>query len=190
MTLNSPEIICVNLRTGSVEATVQFPEFLYGLQPESLADLSWTDPALGVSPYGFWPAEYLAVEYNPDTHKISGYTYSPDPETFTVIATPTVTPLTPEELGAIAARKSQELQSWRNSCEVSPFRLQRALLYFGLLDGVEAVVAQASRESRIGWARATSFKRMHEMILAVQPVLQLTDTQMDEVFRKAESYTD
>jgi hypothetical protein len=33
------------------------PAFLQGLAPESLADLSWTDPALGVSDAAWWPEE-------------------------------------------------------------------------------------------------------------------------------------
>ncbi|CAN7558505.1 DUF4376 domain-containing protein [Pseudomonas umsongensis] len=33
------------------------PSFLIGLSAESLADLSWTDPALGVSDCAWWPEE-------------------------------------------------------------------------------------------------------------------------------------
>lgn len=33
------------------------PPFLHGLLPESLADLSWTDPALGVQDVAWWPEE-------------------------------------------------------------------------------------------------------------------------------------
>ena len=33
------------------------PSFLVGLLPESLADLSWTDPALGVQGAAWWPEE-------------------------------------------------------------------------------------------------------------------------------------
>ncbi|MDH1590673.1 hypothetical protein, partial [Stutzerimonas stutzeri] len=33
------------------------PSFLRGLAPESLADLSWTDPTLGVSDCAWWPEE-------------------------------------------------------------------------------------------------------------------------------------
>lgn len=33
------------------------PQFLIGLLPESLADLSWTDPALGVQDLAWWPEE-------------------------------------------------------------------------------------------------------------------------------------
>lgn len=33
------------------------PQFLQGLLPESLVDLSWTDPALGVQGVAWWPEE-------------------------------------------------------------------------------------------------------------------------------------
>ncbi len=45
-------MIRVNLQTGEL-ADVPVPQFLIGLASESLADLSWTDPSLEVSEYGF-----------------------------------------------------------------------------------------------------------------------------------------
>ena len=36
----------------------RLPIFLSGLSYESLIDLSWTDPSLGVSHLGWWPEEY------------------------------------------------------------------------------------------------------------------------------------
>ena len=38
------------------------PAFLHGLLPESLADLSWTDPALGVQDCAWWPEEDVSGE--------------------------------------------------------------------------------------------------------------------------------
>ncbi|MBA5956230.1 DUF4376 domain-containing protein [Pseudomonas lactis] len=38
------------------------PSFLYGLGLESLADLSWTDPALGVQDCAWWPEEDVSGE--------------------------------------------------------------------------------------------------------------------------------
>ena len=42
------------------------PAFLYGLLPESLADLSWTDPALGVQGATWWPEEDVSGELGTD----------------------------------------------------------------------------------------------------------------------------
>lgn len=38
------------------------PNFLYGLLPESLVDLSWTDPSLGVQDCAWWPEEDVSGE--------------------------------------------------------------------------------------------------------------------------------
>ena len=38
------------------------PDFLYGLMPESLVDLSWTDPALGVQDCAWWPEDDISGE--------------------------------------------------------------------------------------------------------------------------------
>lgn len=46
------------------------PDFLVGLAPESLIDLSWTDPALGVSDCGYWPE---SVEYTPINQRTQKY---------------------------------------------------------------------------------------------------------------------
>lgn len=45
-----------------VASREQIPAFLYGLAPESLADLSWTDPALGVQDCAWWPEEDVSGE--------------------------------------------------------------------------------------------------------------------------------
>lgn len=37
------------------------PHFLVGLNAESLADMSWTDPALGVSDCSWWPEEDVST---------------------------------------------------------------------------------------------------------------------------------
>lgn len=41
------------------------PAFLRGLRPESLLDLSWTDPALGVQDAAWWPEERQWPELEP-----------------------------------------------------------------------------------------------------------------------------
>ncbi|WP_395599536.1 DUF4376 domain-containing protein [Pseudomonas sp. A1437] len=42
------------------------PQFLQGLLPESLTDLSWTDPALGVQGVAWWPEENTEGELGAD----------------------------------------------------------------------------------------------------------------------------
>lgn len=40
---------------NGVAVREEIPDFLNGLSPESLLDLSWTDPALGVQASAWWP---------------------------------------------------------------------------------------------------------------------------------------
>ncbi|WP_138725669.1 DUF4376 domain-containing protein [Pseudomonas lactis] len=42
------------------------PVFLHGLLPESLVDLSWTDPQLGVQGAAWWPEEDVSGELGPN----------------------------------------------------------------------------------------------------------------------------
>ncbi len=49
----------INLIYGSklLATREPIPAFLIGLTPESLLDLSWTDPQLGVQDCAWWPEE-------------------------------------------------------------------------------------------------------------------------------------
>lgn len=73
------------------------PDFLYGLMPESLVDLSWTDPALGVQGSAWWPEEDTPVELEPDM-KWFGESFVLDEERKVVIVTKLQVPLAIEEL--------------------------------------------------------------------------------------------
>ncbi|MGK8477792.1 hypothetical protein [Stutzerimonas stutzeri] len=77
------------------------PSFLVGLAPESLADLSWTDPALGVSDCAWWPED----DQSPALGEFERYgdeTLTVDPERRVVVVVRDVVPLTAEELAALA----------------------------------------------------------------------------------------
>lgn len=75
------------------------PQFLQGLAPESLADLSWTDPALGVSDAAWWPEEVTYPEV-PDGYKLGDETLTVDADRKVVLVTYDVVPKTAEELEA------------------------------------------------------------------------------------------
>ncbi|MCM8736019.1 DUF4376 domain-containing protein [Azospirillum sp. A1-3] len=62
----------INLETLEVaEVVAAVPPCLEGLQDESLVDLSWTDPSLGLQGYGYWPASEEAVALpSPLTHQV------------------------------------------------------------------------------------------------------------------------
>lgn len=75
------------------------PQFLRGLAAESLADLSWTDPALGVSDAAWWPEEVTYPEL-PDGYKLGDETLTVDAVRRMVLVTYDVVPKTAEELEA------------------------------------------------------------------------------------------
>lgn len=75
------------------------PPFLHGLAPSSLADLSWTDPALGVSDAAWWPEEVTYPEV-PDGYKLGDETLTVDADRKVVLVTYDVVPKTQEELEA------------------------------------------------------------------------------------------
>lgn len=82
------------------------PDFLQGLAPESLADLSWTDPALGVQDCKWWPE----VDQSPALNQFERY----GDETLTlgdgvVIVTRAVVPWTAEEIAAESAEKVKQV---------------------------------------------------------------------------------
>ena len=87
------------------------PHFLIGLTVESLADLSWTDPALGVSDCVWWPE----IDQSPTLSEFERYgnetlTSNPDEKTVTVVRA--VVPWTVEEIAAEKqARYDQAMQA-------------------------------------------------------------------------------
>lgn len=88
----------VFVRDG-VASRKDIPDSLYGLLPSALADLSWTDPALGYSDAVWWPQEFTDGELQQD--------YKWGPENYTIVPERQVVqihreqiPMTEEELEA------------------------------------------------------------------------------------------
>lgn len=73
------------------------PTFLRGLAPESLLDLSWTDPALGVSDAAWWPEERQWPELEPG-ERYTEETLAVDTERKVVVSTRGKEPLDGQEL--------------------------------------------------------------------------------------------
>lgn len=84
------------------------PAFLIGLAPESLADLSWTDPALGVQDCAWWPE----VDQSPALSQYERYgleALTVDAVNKQVIVTRAVEPWTPEEIAQAEAEAKTAL---------------------------------------------------------------------------------
>lgn len=70
---------------------------------------------------------------------------------------------------------------------VSSFQARAALLRAGLLDDVEAIMADAAtpREAVLAWEYATEFRRGSPTVAAIAGALDLTDEQLDDLFIEA-----
>jgi len=153
------------------------PSFLRGLAPESLADLSWTDPALGVSDAAWWPEE----DQSPALAEFERYgdeTLTPDAARQVVIVTRTVVPWSAEEIAE--HRKSLVPES------VTMRQCRIALLDAGLLDAVQSSIATMpgadGERARIDWEYALDVRRDWPLINALGSQLGLTEQQIDELF--------
>lgn len=98
-------MICVNLKTLECSLT-PVPEFLRGLQPQDLQNLTWTDPSLGVQDLAWWPVRPVDVAYEQKTEQVVATTYTADPTTFSVAATPVIGPIA-------AAALAERLEKYR-----------------------------------------------------------------------------
>lgn len=76
------------------------PAFLQGLSAESLKDLSWTDPALGVSDC-FWVPEKDISGILGEFDKYGEETLTYDAQEGVVIVNREVIPMTPEEIAQL-----------------------------------------------------------------------------------------
>lgn len=68
---------------------------------------------------------------------------------------------------------------------VSPLQAKMALLNAGLLDEVEATVANSSRDVQLAWTNAQSFERNSPLIASLSSALGLSAQQIDDLFALA-----
>lgn len=153
------------------------PQFLRGLAPESLADLSWTDPALGVSDAAWWPEE----DQSPALAEFERYgaeTLTVDAERRVVVVVCEAVPWSAEEIAA--HRKSMVPES------VTMRQARLAMLGAGILDDVEALIAQMpgdeGRAARIDWEYALDVRRDWPLIDGLGSQLGLSEQQIDDLF--------
>lgn len=96
--------VLINVRDG-VAARIPVPDYLVGLYNETLADLSWIDPAFPAYGSAWWPQEFTDGELQPD-HKWGAEEYTVVPERQVVQVHREQIPLSQEELDA---RRAEEL---------------------------------------------------------------------------------
>lgn len=77
------------------------------------------------------------------------------------------------------------IEAERAGMVVSRFQARAALLGAGLLDDVEAALANASPLARLAWADASEFRRNSPMIAELAAGLELDAETLDDLFRTA-----
>ena len=77
------------------------------------------------------------------------------------------------------------LAAEREAMVCSRFQAKAALHLAGLLPQVEAAIANADPLTQLAWAEAVEYSRHSPAILALAGVLELTDEQVDDLFRAA-----
>jgi hypothetical protein len=102
---------------------------------------------------------------------------------------------TPEELAVIELNKANLLQTVPD--EVSPLQMRRALRLIGIRPSVEAYLDQLRQAAENGdesaedsieaWEYATTIRRDNALIATAAAGLGLTEEQLDELFRIAQS---
>lgn len=102
------------------------PVFLQGLAPESLQNLSWTDPALGVQDCAWYPEEDQSEplgeyeEYGEETLTI-------DTERNVVISSKAIVAMSAEKIAQIETNKAAAKQARRESLAAQIAALQNEL---------------------------------------------------------------
>lgn len=100
------------------------PSFLQGLAPESLLNLSWTDPSLGVQDCAWWPEE--------DQSPVLGQYERYGEETLTlgngvVIVTRAIVPFTQAEIDAVVAQEQSDKDARKQVLQAQIAALQAEL---------------------------------------------------------------
>jgi len=80
-----------------------------------------------------------------------------------------------------------KVEQWRSSASCTPFQGKAALFQAGLLDDVEALIADAATDTltKLAWANAVEWKRNSPMIMSLSTALNMADTQVDDLFKAA-----
>jgi hypothetical protein len=80
-----------------------------------------------------------------------------------------------------------KVEQWRQSASCTPFQGKAALFQAGLLDDVEALIANAATDTltKLAWANAVEWKRNSPMITSLSTALNMADTQVDDLFKAA-----
>lgn len=80
---------------------------------------------------------------------------------------------------------AEALAAERAAMQCSRFQAKAALLSAGLLPQVEVEIAAADPMTQLAWLEAVEYRRNSPTILALAAALDLSDEQVDDLFRAA-----
>lgn len=84
-----------------------------------------------------------------------------------------------------AEELTARLEQWRQNATCTPFQGRMALADAGLLADVETAVSAADDKTKVAWEYALLWQRTSPMIAALAGALQMTDAQIDDLFKAA-----
>lgn len=112
-------------------------------------------------------AKYDGVEQNGDGNWVTKYV---------------AVDYTPEELAA-------QLEQWRAATSCTPFQGRMALVDANLLTQVETAINAADQKTKTAWEYALEWKRNSPMIATLAAALNLSDVELDDLFKAAQQIT-
>ena len=90
--------------------------------------------------------------------------------------------LTPEEI-------AERLAQWRAATSCTPFQGRMALADANLLTQVETAINSADQKTKTAWEYALEWKRTSPLITTLAAALNLSDVEVDELFKAAQQIT-
>jgi hypothetical protein len=156
--------------------------------PYTLTDLRRDNPTVS------FPADLsddLAKEFNVfAVNEKPQPTYDPDTETLhwsDPTFTDNVWHQTWEVKPLSSAEIAQRVEQWRQSASCTPFQGRMALVDAGLLGQAQALVDAGDEKTKVAWEYALEWNRLSPMVESLGAALGLSDTQIDELIRTAQS---
>ena len=92
-------------------------------------------------------------------------------------------------IGTLEERAAETRRQWREQTTISPFQARAALAQAGLLEPVEALMADPTTPdlARLAWQHAQEFRRNSPTLLALAGALGLDEAALDALFDAAAS---
>ena len=173
----------IKIDTETLEATREpLPKFLKGLKQQSLYDLSWTDPSLGVQDSAWWPEVNESLSLPDEFYRYGAETLTLDSERKVVVVTQEIEPLTDSEIAEI-------MQARRKGMVVTMRQARLALLQVGQLANVQPAIDALPEPHRsaaaIEWEYSQEVERNRAFVLTLGQALGLTDAELDDLFTLA-----